>query len=70
MCVCATAKRRRRQAKQNFNHLCPRQRPNFKRRSAEALVKHLQRVIATERRLAGMLSIACTRARMASALWP
>lgn len=40
MCVCATAKRRRRQAKQNYNHLAPRQRPNFKQRSAEAAAKH------------------------------
>lgn len=35
MCVCSTAKRRRRQAKNNYNHLAPKQRPNFKMRSAE-----------------------------------
>lgn len=29
MCVCSTAKRRRRQAKQKYNHLAPRQRPNY-----------------------------------------
>jgi len=43
MCVCSTAKRRRRQAAQNFNHLCPRQRPNFKQRSAEAAAQHNER---------------------------
>lgn len=35
MCVCSTAKRRRRQAKQKFNHLAPKQRPHYKQRSAE-----------------------------------
>lgn len=39
MCVCSTAKRRRRQAKNNFNHLAPRQRPNFSRTSGSGEVK-------------------------------
>lgn len=45
------ARRRRRQAKNNYSHLAPRQRPNFKKRSAEASAAHLQKLIATERRI-------------------
>lgn len=51
-CVTATAKRRRRQAKNKFNHLSPKQRPNYKMRTAEASARHQARVIANERRMA------------------
>lgn len=43
--------RRRKQAANNYSHLAPRQRPNFKRRSAEASAKHQARLLATERRI-------------------
>lgn len=36
--------RRARQAKNNFNHLCPRQRPNYKRRDKDAAAAHNARV--------------------------
>lgn len=32
--------RRARQARQNFNHLAPRQRPNYKKRSKEVAAQH------------------------------
>lgn len=35
----------------NYAHLTPRQRPNYKQRSAETSAKHLAKVIATERRI-------------------
>lgn len=47
-----TNARRRRQAKNNYSHLAPRERPNFKKRSAEMSAKHMARVLATERRMA------------------
>ena len=46
-----TNARRRREAANNFAHLLPRQRPNFKKRSAEASARHQARVLATERRI-------------------
>jgi hypothetical protein len=49
MCVCATAKRRRRQAANDFNHLAPKQRPNFKRTSAEISSRRLAALITAER---------------------
>lgn len=48
-CVTATAKRRRRQAKQKFNHLAPKQRPHYKIRAADVAARHLARTIAAER---------------------
>lgn len=41
--------RRRRQAKQNYNHLAPRQRPNYKKRDAVSAAAHNARVLAAER---------------------
>lgn len=46
-----TNARRRKQAAQNFNHLAPKQRPNYKKRDAETSARHQARVIATERRM-------------------
>lgn len=44
--------RRYKQALNKFFHLAPRQRPNYKQRDAAAAARHLQKVIATERRIA------------------
>lgn len=44
--------RRHKQALNNYAHLAPRQRPNYKRRDAKAAAAHLARVLATERRMA------------------
>lgn len=52
MSTTATAIRRRKQHAQGFTHLAPRQRPHYKKRSAEASKAHLARLIATERRMA------------------
>lgn len=41
-------RRRAKQAAQNFNHLAPKQRPNYKRRDASAAQKHLERVVQRE----------------------
>jgi hypothetical protein len=41
--------RRARQAAQNFNHLTPRQRPNFKRRDAATAARHREDVLRRER---------------------
>lgn len=46
-----TNARRRRQAVNNFSHLAPRQRPNYKKRDAETSARHQARVLATERRI-------------------
>lgn len=43
--------RRQRQAANNFAHLTPRQRPNYKRRDLMASQQHAARVLATERRI-------------------
>lgn len=43
--------RRARQAKNNFGHLAPKDRPNYKKRSVEASQKHAARVLETERRI-------------------
>jgi hypothetical protein len=48
-CVCATAKKRRRQALNDYRHLAPRQRPGYKRRDAATAAKRLQRVVERER---------------------
>lgn len=47
-----TNARRRKQAVQNFNHLAPRKRPNYKKRDAATSARHLEKVLATERRIA------------------
>lgn len=44
--------RRYKQALNNFGHLTPRQRPNYKRRDAAASAARLAKAIATERRIA------------------
>ena len=51
MCVCATAKRRRRQHRQKFNHLPPRARPYYKVRDEHTSKRRLQRQLETERRI-------------------
>jgi hypothetical protein len=43
--------RRARQAAHNFNHLAPRQRPNYKKRDAAIAAARLRRQIDTERRI-------------------
>lgn len=50
-CVTATAKRRRRQAANGYNHLCERQRPNFKKTTAEKSARRQAALIATQRRI-------------------
>lgn len=52
MSTTGQAKARRRQAANNYAHLAPRQRPNFKKRSAEASARHLERTLAKERQMA------------------
>jgi len=49
MCVASTAKRRRRQAKNGYNHLAKLGRPQFRQKSAEKSSARLQRMIAEER---------------------
>lgn len=46
-----TNARRRKQAANNYNHLTPRQRPNYKKRDAETSARHNARILATERRI-------------------
>jgi len=46
------SKRRRRQMTNNYAHLSPKQRPNYRMRSAEASAERLRKAIATERRMA------------------
>lgn len=43
--------RRAKQAANNYGHLTPRQRPNYKKRDAETSARHQARVLATERRI-------------------
>lgn len=43
--------RRYRQAINDFNHLAPRQRPNYKKRDAATSQRHLEKVMATENRM-------------------
>ncbi len=50
-CVTATAKRRRRQAKQNYNHLAKPQRPKYRKRSIETLNAREQRAKARRQEL-------------------
>lgn len=51
MSAARTARRRRKQAVQNYNHLAPRQRPNYKKRDLETSARHNAKVLATERRI-------------------
>lgn len=43
--------RRYRQAKNKFNHLAPRQRPNYRMRDIAASRRRLAKAIATEQRI-------------------
>ena len=43
--------RRRKQHANNFAHLPPGKRPNYKKRSAEASANRLAKLIATEQRI-------------------
>lgn len=43
--------RRYKQALNGFKHLAPRQRPNYRKRDAEASARRLTQQIATERRM-------------------
>lgn len=49
--------RRQRQAKNNFNHLAPKQRPNYKKRDAEAAARHQADLLRRERERAGRKSV-------------
>lgn len=49
MCVASTAKRRRRQAKNGYNHLAKLGRPIYNKKSAEKMTSRLARVIAAEK---------------------
>lgn len=51
MCVAATARRKRRQAKNNYRHLAPLRRPRYKKRDAEKSARILARRIETEKRM-------------------
>lgn len=46
-----TNARRRRQAANNFAHLAPQDRPNYKRRDVAASQRHEARIRATEQRI-------------------
>lgn len=46
-----TSGRRHKQAINNYSHLAPRQRPNYKRRDAAASARRLAKLIATEQRI-------------------
>jgi hypothetical protein len=41
--------RRQRQAKNNYNHWAPRQRPNYKKRDRAAAARHTEMVLRRER---------------------
>lgn len=49
MCVCATARRRRKQAVNGYRHIAPMRRPRFKLRSASMAAKRLAAIVARER---------------------
>lgn len=49
MCVCATAKRRRKQAKMGYTHLTKRQRPTYRAHTAATYDKRAAQ--AREKRL-------------------
>ena len=51
MCVASTAKRRRKQAANGYTHLCERQRPHYKKISAEKSANRLHAMLMTERRM-------------------
>lgn len=50
-CVASTAKRRRRQAANNYRHMSKQERPRYKKRDADTSARRLQRLIDTERRM-------------------
>jgi hypothetical protein len=43
--------RRYKQALNKYRHIAARQRPRYRQRDAAAAARHLQKVIATERRI-------------------
>lgn len=51
MCVAQTAKRRRRQAMNNYRHMSPMQRPRYSKKSAEKSARLLAKRIETEKRI-------------------
>lgn len=51
MSAAQQAKARRRQAANNYAHLSPKQRPNYKRRDAATSARHLAKLVATETRI-------------------
>lgn len=51
MCVAATARRRRQQARNGFRHMPPKVRPRYKVRDAAASARRLREQIATENRI-------------------
>lgn len=48
MSACQQAKARRRQMRQNYDHLSPKQRPNYKMMDAATSAARLQRTIQRE----------------------
>lgn len=50
-CVASTAKRKRRQASNNYRHMGPMIRPKYKKSDPETSSRRLQRLIDTERRM-------------------
>lgn len=53
MCVCATAKRRRRQAVGGYKHLPPKRRPNYSQRTAAVFDKRAAKVEEKRRAMQG-----------------
>lgn len=49
MSVARTARRRRKQAVQNYSHLAPRKRPNYKRRDLSVATAHEARLRQREK---------------------
>lgn len=52
-CVARTARRRRKQAVNNYRHIAPLKRPHYKKTDATKSAKRLAERIAKERRMQG-----------------
>jgi len=52
MCTAATAKRRRKQANNNYRHLSPQDRPHYVKRDVGVSASRLQRLIEKQRAIA------------------
>lgn len=51
MCTASTAKRRRKQAANNYKHLAPLRRPKYNKRDAEKSARIEARKVETEKRM-------------------